>query len=99
MFCLDISEVHKCIHVTRDKCVELFDICTIIYRIVYMYTQQKLSESFKKQASSLTSKVLSQSSFIKIIQITAGGVVRPQKRKYRQLDSRLQSLIEQLFQT
>lgn len=34
----------------------------------------------------------------KIIQITAGGVVRPQKRKYRQLDSRLQSLKNRLRQ-
>ncbi|XP_062618657.1 uncharacterized protein LOC134280266 [Saccostrea cucullata] len=34
----------------------------------------------------------------KIIQITAGGVVRPKKRKYRQLDSRLQRLKERLRQ-
>ena len=34
----------------------------------------------------------------KIIQITAGGVVRPKKRKYRQLDSRLQSLKNRLRQ-
>lgn len=34
----------------------------------------------------------------KIIQITAGGVVRPKRRKYRQLDSRLQSLKNRLRQ-
>lgn len=53
MFCPDISEVHKCIHVTRDKCVELFDICTNIYRIVYMYTQQKTIRVFQ-EAGQLT---------------------------------------------